>query len=85
MRHDFSAAGYKRARKAFVHKLPPIEPFTHPAAVGPVIRSARGSATQDRPTDRRPLAHTTATHEDGSALQVLHEDRGDRQSRDPVT
>ena len=35
MRHDFSAAGYKRARKAFVHKLPASEPFTHPAAVGP--------------------------------------------------
>jgi putative two-component system hydrogenase maturation factor HypX/HoxX len=39
MRHDFSGAGYARARKAFVHKRS-LEPFTHPSAVGPVIRSA---------------------------------------------
>jgi len=39
MRHDFSAVGFQRARKAFVHKTP-VEPFTHPSAVGPVIRSA---------------------------------------------
>ncbi|MDQ3886922.1 MAG: hypothetical protein M3308_07955 [Actinomycetota bacterium] len=40
MRHEFSAAGYQHARKAFVHKIT-IASFTHPAAVGPVIRSAR--------------------------------------------
>jgi putative two-component system protein, hydrogenase maturation factor HypX/HoxX len=39
MRQDFSGAGYERARRAFVHKIP-LEPFTHPSAVGPVIRSA---------------------------------------------
>jgi putative two-component system hydrogenase maturation factor HypX/HoxX len=39
MRSDFSGAGYARARKAFVHKRP-LEPFTHPSAVGPVICSS---------------------------------------------
>jgi putative two-component system hydrogenase maturation factor HypX/HoxX len=36
MRQDFSGAAYERARRAFVHKIP-LEPFTHPSAVGPVI------------------------------------------------
>jgi hypothetical protein len=36
MRQDFSGAGYERARRAFVHKTP-LEPFTHPSAVGRVI------------------------------------------------
>ncbi len=39
MRQDFSGASYERARRAFVHKIA-LEPFTHPAAVGPVIHSA---------------------------------------------
>jgi len=48
MRQEFSAAGYERARRAFVHKIP-LEPFTHPAAVGPVIRSkGRGIPTPIR-------------------------------------
>jgi putative two-component system hydrogenase maturation factor HypX/HoxX len=51
MRHDFSAAGYRRARRAFVHKLP-RQPFTHPAAVGSVIRSARSHQLEIA----RPLA-----------------------------
>ncbi|MCA1677399.1 MAG: hypothetical protein LC799_36225, partial [Actinobacteria bacterium] len=42
MRHEFSGTGHQHARKAFVHKIP-LEPFTHPAAVGPVIRSAQRS------------------------------------------
>jgi hypothetical protein len=37
MRQDASGAGY--GRRAFVHKRP-LEPFTLPAAVGPVIGSA---------------------------------------------
>jgi len=48
MRRDFSEPGYQRARAAFVHKAP-LEPFTHPAAVGPVIRSTR-SLTAAVPT-----------------------------------
>jgi putative two-component system hydrogenase maturation factor HypX/HoxX len=39
MARDVSAVGYRRARRAFVHKIP-RQPFTHPSAVGPVIRSA---------------------------------------------
>jgi len=50
MRHEFSGAGYQRARKAFVHKIP-LEPFTHPAAVGPVIRSARRSRDNSESPD----------------------------------
>ena len=42
MRHEFSGTGHQHARKAFVHKIP-LKPFTHPAAVGPVILSARRS------------------------------------------
>ena len=39
MAQDFFGTAYQAARRAFVHKKP-IAPFTHPAAVGPVIRSA---------------------------------------------
>jgi putative two-component system hydrogenase maturation factor HypX/HoxX len=47
MRRDFSAAGYQRARSAFVHKMP-VEPFAHPASVGPVISSSHRSTSQSR-------------------------------------
>ena len=55
MRVDFSAPGYQRARTAFVHKLA-AERFTHPAAVGPVIRSGRQPTTGGRPRIERWLA-----------------------------
>jgi putative two-component system hydrogenase maturation factor HypX/HoxX len=55
MRIDFSAPGYERARSAFVHKVP-AERFTHPAAVGPVIRSGRQQTTGGRPRIERWLA-----------------------------
>jgi putative two-component system hydrogenase maturation factor HypX/HoxX len=44
MRHDVSASGYQRARRAFVHKIA-AEPFTHPSAVGPVIRGPGAGPT----------------------------------------
>jgi putative two-component system hydrogenase maturation factor HypX/HoxX len=50
MRLDFSSAGYERARQAFVHKTPQ-EPFTHPSAAGPVIRSTR----HQLPRTRKPI------------------------------
>lgn len=54
MRLDFSAAGYQRARQAFVYKTPP-EPFTHPAAIGCVIRSNRSSPPTSRTSIERWL------------------------------
>jgi putative two-component system hydrogenase maturation factor HypX/HoxX len=56
MRHDFSGAGYARARSAFVHKIP-LEPFTHPSAVGPVICGG-GSHPLAAPGARRPTIST---------------------------
>jgi len=46
MQIDFCAVGYQRARKAFVHKTP-VQPFTHPAAVGSVIRSTDDTRHRD--------------------------------------
>ncbi len=40
MQRDFSAPAYEHAREAFVRKLASNEPFSHPSAVGSVIRSA---------------------------------------------
>jgi len=51
MQRDFSGTAYRLAREAFVHKLPRSGPFTHPAAVGTVIRGAaalRGESADPR-------------------------------------
>ncbi|MEA2494273.1 MAG: putative two-component system protein hydrogenase maturation factor HypX/HoxX [Thermoleophilaceae bacterium] len=48
MRQDFSGPGYERARRAFVHKRP-LEPFTHPSAVGPVIAAGSQQLEVTRP------------------------------------
>jgi putative two-component system hydrogenase maturation factor HypX/HoxX len=39
MRHDFASVAFESARSNFVHKIPRV-PFTHPAAVRSIIRSA---------------------------------------------
>ena len=40
MQRDFSGPAYRQAREAFVRKLASDKPFTHPSAVGSVIRGA---------------------------------------------
>jgi putative two-component system hydrogenase maturation factor HypX/HoxX len=54
MQRDLSGAAFEEARTAFVHKTPQ-QPFSHPAADGPVIF---GTNTQHRQCSlRRALAH----------------------------